>query len=264
MPAEPPVTTQQHLSSICTPKGYGILALADTLLSARVLASGGMRVDKVTLVVRDDAEVPVRIHHPPEPKHDGVVILVPGQGYHKNMPILRRSAEALQMSGTMSVRFDWAYVRAGGSPSSTLDDEVDDLGHIVGHLESIGHTRVMLVGKSLGCIVAARLASEHDVAALVWLTPPLHPRNDGSRAFPGSEALARVKAPLFMIAGDRDPLCHLDKLAAFVASCPPSARLVVVPGDHRLEGGTATEADASLATLIRWLNVWSSEVFSAR
>src|SRR6185503_15783503 len=108
--------------------------------------------------------------------------------------------------------------------------EVADLGAVLAHLRERGIARVVLVGKSLGCIVAARAARSAGAAGLVWLTPPLNVRDSGDR-FPGSEEMSRVSAPLLVIAGDRDPLCHLDKLAAFVAQCPATTRLVVVPGD---------------------------------
>ena len=134
--------------------------------------------------------------------------------------------------------FDYrGYGRSEGSPTEegTYLDAEAALAYL-GSREDVDPRNVALFGRSLGCAVAAELATRHDVSAVVLESPFTSIQAMARRAFPflpgaGSivrsryDTLARVRnvhAPLMVMHGDRDETAPFDMGEdVFEAANPP-------------------------------------------
>ncbi len=181
-----------------------------------------------------------------------VVVLAPGQGYHRELPLLKQGAQALVKAGFHAVRFDWRYHTAGGKPSAGLKEERLDLKAAVLFARSIeGVERIILAGKSMGAGLALDFVCEdRRFAALALLTLPIRPP-----ASTVADKLARIKPPVLIINASTDPLCDLKTLFQ-VAQAPKHApQIVIVPGNHALAGSDES-VDVAVQSLVVWAKQW--------
>jgi fermentation-respiration switch protein FrsA (DUF1100 family) len=127
--------------------------------------------------------------------------------------------------------------------------------------------RLVLFGRSLGCAVAAELASKNDVRGVVLESPFTSIRAMAKRAYPflpgiGSfvrtrydtlSKASRIGAPVIVLHGDRDDIAPFDMgVAVFEAAAPPKRF-------HRIEGAGhndtyAVGGDAYYAALSAFLD----------
>jgi predicted alpha/beta-hydrolase family hydrolase len=199
--------------------------------------------------------------HRPAKGNGAAVVLAPGQGYHRGLPLMTESARALARAGFVALRFDWAYFTAKGKRSDDLAPEGEDLDAAVTHVRKVeGVTKVILAGKSLGSLVAlARAAAAKDAyAGLALLTFPIHEPGSPARLGEGVEALTSLATPTLVVTGDRDPLCWLTRLYVLAGEARTAPSVVVVPGDHglagpgRVEAETAENVDLAARALVLW------------
>ena len=205
------------------------------------------------------------LHRPA--KGNGVaVVLAPGQGYHRERPILARSAESLAAAGFVALRFDWAFFTAKGQASSDLANERTDVEAALAYVRQIeGVQKVLLAGKSLGSLVAlARVAEKHDdLAGVALLTFPMHPPGVPAPATAGIDRVKSLRLPVLIVQGDQDPLGDLRALYPLVADAKVPPKVVVVPGDHGFqEGGpddprTVDNIDLAVRALVLWARRFS-------
>ena len=190
------------------------------------------KVEVVKIKTPRGATIEATLHSPAKPNGTAVV-LAPGQGYHRELPILEKSAEALAAAGFRALRFDWAYTLSKGQPSDDLSAEREDLEAALAHARALpGVTKVVLAGKSLGSSVAFARALEksEDLAGLVLLTFPIH--QPGGQPNPGVARFGEQAAPTLVVQGAADPLGSLAALYELASKAKNPPRVVVVPGDH--------------------------------
>ncbi|MCS6877922.1 MAG: dienelactone hydrolase family protein [Geminicoccaceae bacterium] len=174
----------------------------------------------------------------------GIVVFAHGSGSSRRSPRNRMVARVLQEAGFATLLFDLL------TPLEALDrTNVFDIA-LLGRrlLEAIGWAgkRPELRGAPLGCFGASTGAA----AALVAAAEEPAVRavvSRGGRPDLAGEALARVRAPVLLIVGERDePVVELNRAAARRLSAP--YRLVIVPGaTHLFEEPGALEEVAALA-----------------
>jgi predicted alpha/beta-hydrolase family hydrolase len=215
------------------------------------------KVDVVELKTPRGATFEASVHAPAK-ANGTAVVLAPGQGYHRELPILRRSAEALASAGFVAVRFDWAYTATKGKPSADASAEREDLEAAIAHARGLpGVTKVVLGGKSLGSSVAFARALEKsdDLVGLILLTFPIH--EPGGRPIEGVERFGELAVPTLVVQGDRDPLGSLPALYDVASKTKNPPRLVVVPGDHSFaekpdEAKGAENVEAAARAVVLW------------
>lgn len=200
--------------------------------------------------------------HLPAKGNGAAVVLAPGQGYHKELPLMRRGAEALAAAGFTAVRFDWAYFTANGEPSPDHSTEVADLDAAVRHARKLpGVESVLVAGKSLGSMVVTRWGQAHraDAAGFALLTPPFGDPEDPTKVREGMNGFEKLGDTAFLAVGDKDPLCDLQLLYRTLASTGSRQRVVIVPGDHSFLQGekTSPESAENIDLVIRNLVVWA-------
>ncbi len=192
-------------------------------------------------------------HRPDRPARTAVV-LAPGRGYHRRLPLHKRIAERLAAAGFLVVRFDWAFTEAGGEASADLSAELEDLATVLERVQAhpwVEH--VVVLGKSMGARLAVRRASEDpSIEGVALLTPPV--AHEGQpMPWPGLEALVERQVPCLVVVGDRDPWCTLEDLAAFVDRWPSRPPVVVLPGDHVLAWEGGLSASVAADAIVSWV-----------
>jgi predicted alpha/beta-hydrolase family hydrolase len=217
-----------------------------TLLFLLFAAVGLRGEDTTTVKIATPRGVKlVADHHVPAEPNGTAVVLAPGQGYHRGLPLLTESAEALAAAGVHVLRFDWAYFTAKGERSRDFATEREDLEAVLAHAKAIdGVDKVILAGKSLGSMVAFFRAVEKrdDLAGLALLTFPLHASGQPTHVFREMQALRELDLPVLLLGGDKDSLAAVGATYALAAACRTPPQVVIVPGDHGLNDPVKTDA----------------------
>jgi hypothetical protein len=168
--------------------------------------------------------------------HEGIegvpraaLVLAHGRsGDLRDLLLKRLSTEAAE-SGVWALRFDFRYVDVKGKASRDLSREEDDLrGAIRFARSAVPVGPVFVAGKSMGARVCFRASSDPDVAGVIALGYPLHPRNRPEVRNP-PEWPFLVK-PVLFVQGDHDPFCDLGRLEEERARLAVPDELVVIKG----------------------------------
>jgi predicted alpha/beta-hydrolase family hydrolase len=235
-------------------------ALVLLLSAGAALPEEAADVEEVVIPTARGAKLFATLHRPRRP-NGSALLLAPGQGYDRTKPLLARSAERLAAAGFVALRFDWADTPEKGRPSPDLSAETADLDAAARFLaRAAGCERILLGGKSLGSLVAARWAVENPaaVAGLALLTLPVNDPQDPSRPFDSRETLLRLPLEPLIVCGDSDPLADRNALYRLAARMEAPPRVVVLPGDHGFAGPskdaaeTAENVDAVAGVLLLW------------
>lgn len=227
------------------------------------------RTDAVKILTARGVTLEGHLHAPAQP--NGVIVVFgSGRGYHMDLPLLVRSAEALQNRGVTALRFNWAYFTAKGKHAPDLSTELQDLDAALAYAAKLpGVKHVILAGKSLGSIAAFMRATARsdDLAGLILLTFPVHPPDKPTEIFKDNEKLYGWKKPLMIVCGDADPYSAVKPLYAYCSGFDQAPRLVLAPGDHSFRGPdkedkaeTLKNVDLAAHGLARWVDVWCKEL----
>lgn len=157
-------------------------------------------------------------------------------------------AAALRAQGCNVLLFDYrGYGGNSGAPTETgLAADARAARTYVATRRDVDPDRIVYFGESLGAAVAATLATENPPAALILRSPFTSMADIGSFHYPflpvrrllrdrfaTIDRIANVRAPLLVIAGDRDtivPVVHSQRLYAAAAS--PKAFVTIRDADH--------------------------------
>ena len=160
--------------------------------------------------VRDPGEVRGILHRPRGPTFAGLVVTHGRSGDMRNR-LVKRIAEAAADAGLVVLRMNFRYVDEKGRASRDLHREEDELRGAVRFLrKDMGHRPIFIAGQSMGARVCARASSDPDVAGVIALGYPLHPRfRPEVRNSPEWPLIAK---PILVVQGDQDPFCDLARL----------------------------------------------------
>lgn len=166
------------------------------------------------------------LHRPTEKPVAGLVV-THGRSNDMKNPFVRRVASAAADAGLLSLRITFRYVDAKGEASRDLSAEEADLIGAVRRLRSELEAKpIFVAGKSMGARVCARASADPDIAGVIALGYPLHPRNRPQVTNP-PEWPKLVKPALF-VQGDADPFCDLDRLRGELPRLAHAHELIVI------------------------------------
>ena len=135
-------------------------------------------------------------------------VVVPGYGASPEQPIVQAMAAQLTAVGIQALPIGFSRK----SPTEPFAQEIEELRRA---RDSLGAERVVLVGRSFGGRVCARVAASEPPSALILLGHPIAP---SGRPRPEDEAaLSKVTCPTLVVQGDRDRLGPLDVLRRIAA-----------------------------------------------
>ncbi|MGQ0796543.1 MAG: alpha/beta hydrolase family protein [Methanobacteriota archaeon] len=151
------------------------------------------------------------VHEPIEGRPHVGVVVAHGRSNDMRNPLVRRVASAAAEAGWWALRFNFRYVDAKGRASRDLSAEEDDLlGAVRFARKALPSGLIVVAGASMGARVGARASADPDIAGVVALGYPLHPRLRPEVRNP-PEWPKLVKPTLF-VQGDHDPFCDLARL----------------------------------------------------
>jgi hypothetical protein len=197
-----------------------------------------------TRIIKVESKVGVTVHNPlmvhDDPASDNLMVMLPGQGYSCNHPVLYYVRRMAIKHGfdVLSVEYGFqaAHLELDAQNTDTLQD---DVWRAVKPVLEQGYRQVCIVGKSLGTPLAAHLAKtiSADRISLILMTPI-------GGAFQGVEAVRTLA-----VMGTSDPLYSTEVVTAF-----PNIEWQVFDGlNHSLE--VKGDWKASIAALERVIAV---------
>jgi len=149
----------------------------------------------------------------PHPLHGGTM----------DNKVVHTLARAFRETGIPTLRFNF---RGVGSSAGTFDDgngETADADAIASYgAQRWPGRQLMLAGFSFGAFVALRLALERGASRLITVAPPVD-RMEFS-------VLAAPRCPWLVVQGDSDEVVDPKRVFAWVESCNPQPKLVIMPG----------------------------------
>ena len=194
------------------------------------------------------------IVHAPERPKAGLVISH-GRSNDLRNPLVRRVAEAVVSEGIWGLRFNFRYVDANGQASRDLSQEEDDLrGAVRFAREALSSQKIFVAGKSMGARVCARASADPDVAGVIALGYPLHPRFRPEVLNPPEWPY--LMKPALFVQGDRDPFCDLERLRSEIPKLKEAADLVVIhDAGHSFEptGAKRDTFPEVREAIVRWI-----------
>ena len=180
------------------------------------------------------------VWHPPTSRAtNAAAIILHGRSYTKDMPPSIGLAEGAAALGLTALRFDFRYVQTGRLDAfEPARDGLDDLIGAYQFLQSFGKEikpkRLYLFGKSLGGMVALRMASQPDYAGKIRgvgvLGLVLHGENDPTPLLTAN--LSGLKANLLVVQGENDPYGNPSEVAAVLGrlATPTDLKIILAAG----------------------------------
>lgn len=151
------------------------------------------------------------VHEPLEGPGRAALVIAHGRSNDMRNPFVTRLAVAAAEAGTWSLRFNFRYVDARTVASRDLSVEGADLLGAVRFVRgAMPSAPIFVAGKSMGARVCARVSSDPDVAGVIALGYPLHPRNRPE--VPDPPEWPFLVKPVLFVQGDHDPFCDLGRL----------------------------------------------------
>ena len=223
-----------------SPRLAALLAVA--LAAPGVAAGLGAPPTTFTIGPRPGATVSVDAYLPAGDGPVPTLVLAPGQGYHRGLPLIAQLGVRARALGMAVFTFDWAYRAAGGEASDDLDTEAGDLAAVLTWARQhplVDGERLFVGGKSLGSIVAYRVFLEDPDLAGLMLWTPVCAAGDDEDADEGGHYpdIEDERRPIGVFLGDRDPLCPLGDLHDWLDDTDGSVATQVYAGDHSLNLG---------------------------
>lgn len=167
------------------------------------------------------------VHVPEGPPFAGLVF-AHGRSSHMGAPLIRRTSEAAADAGIWALRFNFRYVDSKSEVSRKFPNEVDDLlGGVRLARKECGPVPILIAGASMGARVCALASADPDVAAMIALGYPLHPRFRPEVRNPPE--WPKIVKPALFVQGDHDPFCDLSRLQEELPRLTAPHDLVVIP-----------------------------------
>ncbi len=217
-----------------------LLIIIITLMQTCLLFAAGKNEAKSGTKLDYDLQIPSAKQKVP------CVIICSGQGYHKDLPLIKDFAVLAEKNGFAAVRFNWSYFSAKGNPSEDGNKEFGDIEEIITLVKQnpkIDSTRIYIAGKSMGSLFAYYAFQEHkELKGCILLTPLLSKAEDGNNYYAD---LALETRPVAFILGDRDTsMCKLTELYKYLGTCAQNISVVTLAGAHgiQIEGDDANPA----------------------
>jgi len=174
----------------------------------------------------EPGEVRGMLHRPRGPIVAGLVVTHGRSGDLRNR-LVRRVAETAAEIGLLALRMNFRYVDEEGRASKDLRREEDELRGAVRFLrKDMGDRPIFIAGQSMGARVCARASSDPDVAGVIALGYPLHPRFRPEVRNPPEWPL--IVKPVLFVQGDQDPFCDLARLRDDLTRLTQPHELVVI------------------------------------
>ena len=164
------------------------------------------------------------------------LIIAPGNGYHKDLPIITDLAKQANAAGFMTLRFNWSPRDPKATDAQYNEARYADVLRMIDLIRATQYAdtaNVFIAGKSLGSIFAYNAAMEQKrMRGIVLLTPIFVDDELTAQIYPDLDSLY---CPILIVAGDNDSdNAVLPALYRAASTVNTTADVVIVAGDHGL------------------------------
>ena len=231
------------------PFAYASHAVAEALwmeLQAMVEADG-----ERCEVAGPSGTLPVSMHLPWGFAPGCAVVTAHGDGDDRQHPLSRHLCQRLAQRGVAAVRFDFAFRVRGGQPSDDGAAELADLQAVAAEVSrrlGLPPDRLVLAGRSVGAVAAARLAGLQPCAGLIAFGLP--PSRSGEPDETAPALLAGLPVPLLAFAGRRDGLADPARVEQAFAQAA-AAELVWLQDDPSRPSSLQPVLDRAVAWVLQ-------------
>lgn len=200
----------------------------------------GLSKEDVTFSTTDGRSIQGTVYKPEVTNSKSpVVIIAPGSGYHRGLPLVAGFGQRCAEEGLIAVTFDWHYFSEKGKISEGWLREKEDIASAVAYARSLKEAdkeALVLVGKSFGSVIAwHHFREDNTLKALILLTPVIPDDDYESKLYPG---LGREKRPVVIGLGasdkDNGPL---EQIYRTLDRCEQKIPVFILPGDHGMNVG---------------------------
>lgn len=180
----------------------------------------------------------------------GSVVITHGSGQGMEAPLLKKTSDKLAELDFMVLRFNFGYMGKRPAPSKDGKNERPELVAAIEYIQNL-IPEPILIGKSFGARINSYVsATRADIRGLVYYGMPLQGMSKTSKPRDWSH-LAKIKAPMLFITGDKDNLCPLAKLSEVQAGITVPFQSEIVKGDHSFKPKSEDEA---LELCVKWVD----------
>ncbi|HDS03332.1 MAG TPA: hypothetical protein ENN72_06440 [Firmicutes bacterium] len=164
--------------------------LCFTVLVLLHVSLWGLSKEDVIIPISDGRSIQATVYKPevissPCP----VVIIAPGSGYHRGLPLLAGFAQRCAEKDMIAVTFDWHYYSQKEKISEGRVREKEDLAAAMAYVRSLKEAdkeSLVLVGKSFGSVIAwDHFRRDTALRALILLTPVIPDEEYEAKLYPG-------------------------------------------------------------------------------
>ncbi len=216
------------------------LILCFAVLVLLYAALWGLSKDDVKISTSDGRSIQGTVYKPeaissPCP----VVVIAPGSGYHRGLPLVAGFAQRCAEEGMIAVTFDWHYFSEKGKISEGWVREKEDIAAVAAYARSLKETdkeNLVLVGKSFGSVIAWNyFRQDKALKALILLTPVIPDEEYEAKLYPG---LGEEKRPVVMgLGASDDDNGPLEQIYRTLDRCEKKIPVFILPGDHGMNVG---------------------------
>lgn len=167
------------------------------------------------------------------------LIIAPGAGYHKDLPLIKNLAKESLKNGFAVITFNWDYFTDGEKASENYIQEIKNITDLIDFAHSnsnVDSEQIYVAGKSLGSVLAYRAVNKDEykdkIAGLILLTPIFPNEEFGLQLH---QNIKDYNKPTFICVGSNDKAnCDLKTLYSIFSESESKTSISVLPGDHGL------------------------------
>ena len=207
--------------------------------------------ERLTFDVGERTSSALAYHAATGTRGDATLVLAHGAGAPQQSAFMVDFAKGLASRGLDVLTFNFLYTEQRRRvPDRTEALDACYRAAVGAARRHFARDRVFIGGKSMGGRIATHLAASEDadalgIAGVVLLGYPLHP--PGKPDQPRTAHLPRIRTPLLIVQGERDPFGTPGELRTVIATLNTEVTLRAVPsGDHSLAPSRRADAVAAV------------------
>ncbi len=182
-----------------------------------------------------------------------LAVIFPGIGYTKDKPLLYYAGKLAKAAGYNVISVEYHDIQKIQGDTELMKKEIKkayaQAEEQLGTISLTGYDDILFIGKSIGCVLLAKYAADHDInAKQIWYTP-----------LEATFTYAKENIPAFI--GDNDPWSEYEKIKK--SADRKKVVLYTYPGcNHSLESGDVLHDIKVLASVMDKTEEYINETYS--
>lgn len=197
------------------------------------------KIENLKVLAKNGKQLDVTIYKPESKVKLPLLVMGPGNGYHKDLPIFTDLGKQCLENKIAFAVLNWSFYTEGGKRSDKFKEEKAEILSVLDYFsekEWVDQEKIALGGKSLGSVIAYQAFQETILPkTLILYTPIFASKKYVDFLYPN---IKEEKRTVNIIVGNQDiDNCPLDSLNKTLGNLPGNFQPIVVGGDHGLNIG---------------------------